>query len=340
MKRGFSTEFSQRKIKIFGSVLIYILLLAILLFFVWKDANPENKTAFGSLEGRFLSDVVMMHDGETYYYRENEITNYLVIGSDRERADKDAGYQNGAQADFLVLLSVDRISRTITPVMLDRDTMTPVQTIDMYGHPSDKRMMQLHLAQTYSGEDTSGSVNTAKAVEELFYGVKIDRCITVDLTAVSLLNDAIGGVEVTLEDDFTAYDPSFVKGATVRLNGEQAMCFMRGERTAADGTSASGMMCQQQYMRSFLTQLRQKSKKDTELLTGLMNAVSEYMQSDTSPLMLLRDVRRYKEYLWQPILTPEGSYTNDEFGFAEFWVNDIALQEFVLERWFVKAEQS
>lgn len=338
MKRGFSTGLSKRKIKVFGSVLIYILLLVILLFCVWKDANPENKTAFGSLEGRFLSDIVVMHDDEIYYYRENEITNYLVIGADRESADMDAGYQNGAQADFLIMLSVDRINRTITPVLLDCDTMTPVQTFDMNGHPSDTRMMQLRLAQTYSGEDSSGSINTAKAVEELLYGVKIDRCITADIAAVSLLNDAIGGVEVTLEADFTAYDPSFVKGATVRLYGEQAMYFMRDERTVADGTNVSGMMCQQQYMRSFLIQLQQRSKKDTQLLTGLMNAASEYMQSDTSPLMLLRDVRRYKDYLWQPILTLEGSYTNDEFGSPEFWVNDNALQELVLERWFVKAE--
>ena len=338
MKHRFGATSPKRKMVIFGSVLIYALLLSILLFVVWKDAALESETVFGSLEGRFLSDVVMLHNDETYYYRENEITNYLIIGLDRENINTESGYQNGGQADFLVILSIDRINRTITPIMLDRDTMTPVQTFGIFGHPSGTRVMQLCLAQAYSGVGSTGSNNTVNAVEELLYGVKIDRYITIDISAVPLVNDAIGGVEVTLEDDFTVFDPAMSKGATIRLNGQQAAYFVRGRMTVSDGTNASRMRRQQQYISNFLTQLGQQSETDAELPTRLMDVVSDHIQSDVSPETLLRDISMYEDYLWLPILTPEGSYTIDEFGFAEFWVNDEELQELILELWFVKEE--
>ena len=338
MKNRFGAMPARKRAMISGSILIYILLLFGLFLLAQKEDAPESKAVFGSMEGRFRSDIVMQHNGEDYYYRENEITNYLIIGLDREDIGADAGYQSGGQADFLVILSIDRISKTVTPVMLDRDTMTPVQTYGVFGHPSGTRVMQLCLAQAYCGVGSSGSVNTARAVEDLMYGVKIDHYITIDISAIPLMNDAIGGVEVTLEDDFTAYDPAMVSGATLRLTGEQATFFTRGRMIISDGTNASRMMRQQQYITGFLEQLRLKRKEDSGIMTELMDAVSEHMQSDASRSVLLRDMNAYEGYLWQPLHTPEGSHSVDEYRFAEFWADDDALKELVLEIWFAKEE--
>lgn len=338
MKHRPGTLSPRKKVMIAGSVLLYILVLSAMLILAQKDASTESKAVFGSMEGRFLSDIVMQRGDEAYYYRENEITNYLVIGTDRENMFADAGYQNGGQADFLVILSIDRISKTVTPVMLDRDTMTPVQTYGVFGHPSGTRVMQLCLAQAYSGIGSSGSVNTAKAVEDLMYGIKIDHYIALDISAVPLVNDAIGGVEVTLQDDFTAYDPAMVKGATLRLSGEQAAYFVQGRRTVSDGTNASRMMRQQQYIDGFLTQLRRQSEADSQMLSGLLDAVSAHMQSDASQSVLLRDMNAYEGYLWQPMRALEGEHSMDEYNFAEFWADDDALQELVLDIWFSKEE--
>ena len=82
MKHRFGAMSPRKRAMISGSILVYALLLLSLLLLVRKDAGTESKAVSGSMEGRFLSDVVIQHDGETYYYRENEITNYLIIGSD------------------------------------------------------------------------------------------------------------------------------------------------------------------------------------------------------------------------------------------------------------------
>lgn len=295
MKQRFSTMSPRKVILITGSILLYLLILVVLLAVKVKEDAKEQRTVYGSLDNRFLSEITLEHEGANWYYRENEITNYLLIGSDQDSVNQMSGHQNGGQADFLIVLSVDRINRTITPVMLDRDTMTEVQTYGVFGHPSGKQVMQLCLAQAYSGKDTTGSKNTAQAVENLLYGVKIDRHVTLDISAIPMLNDAIGGVEVTLDDDFTVYDPVMTKGSTIRLTGLQAEFFVRGRMTVADGTNASRMHRQQQYISAFLAQLRQKMKTDPDMLMKLWESTEGQLV-----VVVLGILQGDLEYIWYP----------------------------------------
>lgn len=338
MKKGFGAV-SSRNSKTVGSILAYILILAGLFVYASNDGVQTKDAVFGSVNNMFVSDIVMEYDGENYYYRENEITNYLLIGLDRDSVNQTAGYQHGGQADFLVVLSVDRIARTVTPVMLDRDTMTRVQTYGIFGHPSGTRVMQLCLAQAYSGFGISGSRNTANAVENLLLGVKIDRCVTIDIAAIALLNDKIGGVEVTLEDDFTVYDPVMTKGSTIRLMGDQAEFFVRGRMTVADGTNVSRMNRQQQYISGFLAQLRRKMESDPDMLMKLFDSVSGHMQSETREEILLQEADAYSEYEWKPMCTLRGVHSLDEYRFAQFHADEESIRELAAEIWFIKEER-
>ena len=318
---------------IVACVLVWLMALAGILLMTGNDA-VEEKPVRGSLEGRFRSDVSMELEGETLYYRENEITNYLFIGVDRENITQTTGHQNGGQADFLVVLAVDRIHRTVTPVMLDRDSMVEMQTYGVFGHPAGSKVMQLCLAQAYSGANIPGSVNTVQTVQKLLHGVKINHYVVMDMEAIPLVNDAIGGVEVTLKDDFTIYDPLMTKGTTLRLMGDQAEFFVRGRMTVADGTNASRMARQQQYLSGFLDQFRKSVKGNQAKLNQTLGALEGHMISDASDERLLRDVNSYDEYEWLPMKTLSGTHAVDEYGFAEFWVDEPALKQLVAGIWF------
>lgn len=322
-----------RRLLIGGSVLLYAVVLVVLVaVFCQEEEAPEP--VFGSLEGRFVSDVTMERDGRTLYYRENEITNYLIIGVDKESVTDVSGHQHGGQADFLVVLSIDRIRRTVTPVMLDRDAMVEMQTYGVFGHPSGTKVMQLCLAQAYSGVNIPGSVNTVQTVEKLLRGIRIDHYVVLDMAAVPLVNDALGGVEVTLQDDFTMFDPVMTKGTTLRLMGEQAEFFVRGRMTVADGTNVSRMARQQQYLSGLLSQFRRTLKGDQIGLRDILSSLKGHMVSDAQDDMLLRDVNAYDDYEWQPLMTLSGEHTVDEYGFAEFWVDEEALAQLVADVWF------
>ena len=334
MKSRFGGMSPHKLMSIGGSILAWAAALVALLVLLVVQEEPEPEPVFGTLEGRFRSDISMELDGKTLYYRENEITNYLIIGVDKEDVTQVTGHQNGGQADFLVVLSIDRVNRTITPVMLDRDSMVEMQTYGVFGHPAGKRVMQLCLAQAYSGVNIPGSVNTVETVQNLLQGVKINHYVVLDMAAIPLVNDAIGGVEVTLLDDFTVYDPAMTKGTTLRLMGEQAEFFVRGRMTVADGTNASRMARQQQYLSGLLRQFRLAVKGDQVKLNQVLDTLKNHMISDALDNTLLHDVNAYDDYEWLPLQTLEGEHAIDEYGFAEFWVDEAALKQLVAQIWF------
>ena len=333
MERRFGAMSPRKMLLILGSLLLWIGVLAVLLF-MFGMGDEETEPVFGSLEGRFQSAVTMELEGKTLHYRENEVTNYLFIGVDKEDVTRVAGHQNGGQADFLVVLSIDRIRRTVTPVMLDRDAMVSMQTYGVFGHPAGERVMQLCLAQAYSGVNIPGSVNTVETVEKLLKGIDIHHYVVLDMTAIPLVNDALGGVEVTLQDDFTAFDPMMVKGATLRLMGKQAEFFVRGRMTVADGTNASRMARQQQYLSGLLEQFRRTVKGNQAKLNQVLAAMEGHMATDATDNRLLHDVNAYDDYTWQPLQTLQGEHTIDPYGFAEFWVDEASLKQLVADIWF------
>jgi len=59
------------------------------------------------------------------------------------------------------------------------------------------------------------------AVSNLFYGMPINGYVALNMNAVAMINDAVGGVTVTVPEDMTQVDPSFAEGAAVTLTGDQ-----------------------------------------------------------------------------------------------------------------------
>jgi len=323
-----------RRARHFAVVALYVLILAgILVLGRYLDAEQEPKNVFGSLDGRFTSDISLDYGGKTVYYRENEITNYLLIGMDCEKQPVSA-YQDGGQADFLLVLSIDRVRRTVTPLMIDRDTMAQVTTYGIFGNAAGTRRMQICLAQAFSGSGVSGSRNTARAVSALLGGIEIDRCLLMDLKGIALLNDAVGGVTVTLDDDLTALDASLARGATVTLKGDLAERFVRGRTTVADGTNLSRMNRQKTYIKSLIRTTQTQMEKDASFIASVLDALEGHLESDTDKSILLGDANAYKNYVWQEMQMLPGTHRVGEDGFAEFWVNEPAAAKMIVETWF------
>lgn len=334
VRNRFDTMPKWQLLLIGGSIVLYAAAMVVMLFLLLGQKEEVHEPIFGSLEGRFVSDVSMERGGKTLYYRENEITNYLIVGVDKQNVTEVTGHQHGGQADFLVVLAIDRIHRTVTPLMLDRDTMVEMQTYGIFGHPSGTKVMQLCLAQAYSGVNIPGSVNTVQTVEKLLQGIKIAHYVVLDMTAIPVVNDALGGVEVTLQDDFTMFDPAMTRGTTLRLMGEQAEFFVRGRMTVADGTNASRMLRQQQYLSGLLTQFHRTVGGDQVNLRRVFASIKDHIVSDATEDTLLRDVNAYDEYEWKPLQTLSGQHEIDAYGFAEFWADPEALRSTVAEIWF------
>lgn len=314
---------------------LVIVLAAIITLRILSPEAPVQEV-YGDLDTRFLSSVKLERDGVPYHYREYAIENVLIIGVDQDTPPEGKSvYRSGGQADFLLLVSLDRENRTITPVQLDRDTITPINILGIMGNPAGTRTTHLCLAQAYGKNLRDQSRNTEKAVSRLLKGVIIDHYVTVDLTAINLINDALGGVTVTIDEDLSYLDPAFVKGATVRLQGSQAETFVRSRMAVkSDPTNAGRMRRQRTYMQAAVNLLMDGIRSDSSYALRVLDQLGEHVTTDIPQGWLTNELSMYADFPVMSFYTPAGEHRLDEEGFMAFYPDADALVDNLIRMYF------
>ncbi len=202
--------------------------------------------------------------GDTYYYA-NKIKTYLIMGTDASgtKSDSESGY-HGGMADFLLLLVYDSTEKSYGMLHLNRDIMTEIPLMQEDGSAMASAKMQLCTAHWYGGDEVQSCENTVKVVSDLLGGIKIDGYYAIDMAQIPQINRAVGGVDVTIEHDFSKVDPSLKKGETVHLSDEQAYTFIHDRYGVGDEENISRMARQRQYMSAFIQKVKEKSKEDNQ----------------------------------------------------------------------------
>ena len=163
-------------------------------------------------------------------------------------AEKVEEYDGTGQCDTLQVLVLDETNHTYTSLPINRDTMTDVKSLDDDGTYLATTRMQISLAHaTGDGMETSCE-NTVDAVSNLLYGQTIDGYASLNMDAIEVLNHLVGGVTVTIEDDFSKEDPTLTMGETVTLTTNRrcitsAGGWMSATEAMRDGCGVSRSIC-------------------------------------------------------------------------------------------------
>ena len=151
----------------------------------------------------------LYYNGEKYVRKERLMT-LLILGIDEAERTFSGSYRNSGQADFLTLAVFDQNAKTCTLIQLNRDTIAEVPVLDTFGTMIGYQKQQLALAHTYGNGLEVSCVNTVDAVSRFLYGIKIDNYFALTMDAIPVVNDLVGGVVVTVEDDFTGVDDTLI----------------------------------------------------------------------------------------------------------------------------------
>ena len=168
-------------------------------------------------------------------------------------------------------------------------------------------------------------------------GAPIDRYLAMNLDGIAVLNDAVCGVSVTLEDNFTALDPAMVQGRTLTLKGVQAEHYVRGRVGVGAGTNEARMARQRQYVSRLSQQLGERIREDQAYIGGLWDVLEPYLTTDMPRGQLSRLSWAARDYE-QVELALSGEHRIGADGFMEFRVDEAALLQTVLELFCQKAE--
>ena len=296
-----------------------------------EEAPIENA---GTAQNAVVKPQSLTYNGQEYPMKDH-LQTVLLIGTDamdsyEEVTEGVKPFYNYHQADFLTLWGLDTEKNTAEILQLNRDTMTDVPWLDVLGNYGGTEYKQLCLAYNYGDGGMKSCKNTANAVSSLLFDAPVDSYIQVPMSAISVLNDLVEGVPVTMEEDYTEIDPSFEKGATVRLSGTQAEAFVRARMGLSNDTNLARMKRQRQYLDSFQKCARAAFDSDSEFTVRLLEKLSEFLQSDLTAQQLSDLVTRLDKSEVSPIRYAEGELKKGE-EYYEFYADEASLWAMVKE---------
>ncbi|MCF0258660.1 MAG: LCP family protein [Erysipelotrichaceae bacterium] len=302
-------------------------------------AQPAGGT--GNSENTVQSESNLVYEGVEYTPKKRVETT-LIMGIDvysdelSVQQDSDAGV---TRCDFLAMLVTDKNTGESRLIHLNRDMMADVDLLGSRNEILDTQKMQLCLAHAYGTDERASARNTMHAVSRLFANAKIDHFITLTMDAVPALNDAVGGVPVLVEEDFSQIDPSLVKGETVTLKGEQALNYVRGRQNVDNGTNEQRMARQRKYMASLFSTLSSALENGKVSITSLLTDVNPYMTSDMSVTKLNEMFKTVMENPKSEIEVIEGQAQMGK-EFVEFHPDEKALMEKTISLFYEPVKNS
>ena len=294
-----------------------------------SDISQEAEITYELQEGQ------IRYNGKTYQYKEN-LMNILCLGIDsRDGIAKEKTPGKAGQADCVILAVLDDEAKTIQLINISRDSMVPVHVYATDGSFVEDRTEQLALQYAYgNGRDWSCQL-MEQAVSELFYGLPIHGYCALSMNSIADLNDAVGGVTVTVPEELAVMQPKlFTAGETVTLKGELAYHFVhdRAYKSADAASNNKRIARQKAYAVAFVNQLKQGMKEDMTLPVKLYQTAEKQMVTSIS---LDQAVYLCTEYMncsfdTENIYTIDGEVTMGE-KYAEFNVDDDALYQLILD---------
>ena len=306
--------------------IIFLIAAAFLFWTLWENRQDDLQ------DPGYVEDVITYQGRE--YVRKDQIETFLIMGLDRyENSAVSDSHGTGVQADFLLLLVFDHETRQSTALQINRDSMTKVNKLSIGGTAVvDSYTAQIALAYNYVNDDNEKirCRNTIDSVEYLLKGIDVDHYFALTMDAVAASCDVVGGVEVTVLDDFTGIDDTLVKGETVRLDGQQALRYVRTRYGLEDSSNSTRMARQQQYLDALYDSINSRISADDGFIVELVDALDDYVVYDSSDHRMQQMIEQFNEYEYLGIRQLEGQTELGE-DFMEFYPDEASVRETVIE---------
>ena len=314
---------------IFVSVAVLLVVAILLVIHKWEMA----RSLFVGEAPDWNSDDVFEYNGQKYELKD-DVETILIMGLDKFGEGVDyTSYNNDQQADFLMLFVVDNGSRTCAAIHLNRDTMAEITVLGVGGKKVGTVTQPLAFAHTYGSGGSDSCRNTTQAVSKLMYGLPIDHYVSLTMDAVQTLNDLVGGVTVTVLDDFSGIDDTLKQGETVTLMGDSALTYVRSRYGVGDSGNVSRMNRQEQYLTEFYHQTVRHMENNENFSSDAILKIAEYMVSDCSvPYMQkLSDVML--EYEMSDFYTIDGELKVGE-EYMEFYPDESSVKDILVKLFY------
>ena len=286
------------------------------------------------------TNTYVYYDGKKYKYND-KVTTILFAGIDKHVDEQLGTYGTAGQADSIIIAALDTETGKYKLLALSRDTMADVNVLKPDGSFKGTENQQICLAYAYGDGKEGSCENLKKSVSRVLFGIPINSYAAIDLDAIPILNDDVGGVNVNVIEDLSHKDPALVLGANVTLYGKQAETFVRSRDVNGDENQNNLRMDRQkEYLSSFIKTTLSQTRSDIKTPLRLYNDVSDYMVTDIDASMIT---------YYTSIFLKSGFSADDNFmkipgtttaseKYAEYYVDNDALFKIILDTYYTEVK--
>ena len=332
----------EKNYKILPVFILILLAVAVLLvvLVILSRGNKENpvtsteyvKTTEDASSGTDKwQEGVISYNGKNYRYN-TSIKNYLFLGVDQDGpVVKAKDGISGGQSDAMFLLVADDRNKTLSVIAINRNTMTNVKVYDEDGEYVNTARLQICLQHGYGDGMRVSCLRSVDAVSELFYNLPISGYLSMNMDALPIINDEIGGVTVEVLDDLsnTAKNVSLKKGETVTLTGDEAYVYLRSRDTSVFDSAGERLNRQMQYMTALFAKMKTVTESNPSIFKTINSSIKDYTVSSMDFVKLAEMSADYT-FDESHMYTIPGETVQGEV-FEEYNVDDPALYEMILE---------
>lgn len=278
----------SKKKKIIVGILLFLLILIIAMgstLFILKWIGKNKLLDYDSMNLHLPDFCEYDYGGAVVYYKDHvyefnkNIATVFFMGIDNRKLKKNAKVGTAGQADALYLLTYDTRNSNIKLLCLNRDTMTDISRFDSAGNYVDTKKTQLCLAYAFGDGQRTSAENQVQAVQRLIYNIPIYAYYGIDLSAISILNDDMGGVTLTPNYSFL----KFKKGQTTTLHDGQAEAYVRYRDVKKVDDNLRRIECQKQYINEFAKQTVYATMRRWSIPGKLYADSSKYTVTNVQP---------------------------------------------------------
>lgn len=321
------TSFNPLLLVFAAVVLICCVLLGILL------AGSRNRASLRSPEAiptETCKPVVRWGDevdrGGVHWTLNRNLHTLLFMGINNHEPSK-SPYSIQGNADTILLLVMDDSEKTIQIIEISRDTMVDVDIYDKDRNYLYSDVMQLTLQYTAADSPARACQLMKRKVSQLLNDTKIHETCSVTMDGITAAADALGGIRLTLEDDWTDINPNYIKGAEILLDGPTAERFIR-YRDISTLDSNNTRMDRHSWLIKTMVQQILADSDSTESVWAALQPFMEYDFSDST-------LRKLKEYhLKDTFLRLPGTVVHGD-NLAEYQLDYPALEQMILEQFYL-----
>ncbi|MFP3125316.1 LytR family transcriptional regulator [Ectobacillus funiculus] len=194
----------------------------------------------------------------------------LLMGADPRKEER-------GRSDSLMLVTLNRTKQSMKILSIPRDTYTEIVGKGV----KDK------INHSYA----FGGVDTTVATVEKFLNVPVQYYIEVNMEGFKDIVNAVGGVDVNNDLDFT-YEGIHFEKATLHLNGEKALAYSRMRMLDSRGDFGRQMR-QRQVIQSVI-----KNGANIEILSNygaILDAIQKNVRTNLTQDEMFKIQQNYKE---------------------------------------------